>query len=89
MVKLRDHQLQLLKNLETTGHKVADAGGDDENYEVIGLPNCKGVHLYHKECLLQMMKSNKEDYIKCAVCETNYGIRVGSMPDGTFRWSLT
>lgn len=60
-----------------------------DSFEVVQLSNCKGIHLFHKECLVnQYMASGGKhgDFIKCAVCETTYGVRIGPMPDGTMSW---
>ena len=46
------------------------------------LPECKGTHCFHKGCLVNQKNSTNGDYIKCAICETTYGERIGDMPDG-------
>ena len=34
------------------------------------------------------MDNNKNgEYIKCAICEVTYGVRMGDMPKGTMNWS--
>lgn len=63
-------------------------GGKLEEHTVVYLPQCKGAHLYHKECLLLQFKSSENGFIKCGVCETTYGKRMGEMPDGTMTWRL-
>ena len=88
MDKLRESQKQIIQNMQTTGNKSGDPNGDDEAYQVIALPKCKGVHLFHKECLHQQFKHQKGDFITCSVCETLYGTRIGGMPDGTMTWGL-
>jgi deltex-like protein len=63
-----------------------------DSFPVVALSNCKGVHLFHKECLVNQYASSggKEgDFIKCAVCETTYGVRIGQMPDGEMKWRTT
>lgn len=37
-------------------------------------------HIYHKECLKNMIGKNK--WVKCPVCSTIYGKMMGDMPDG-------
>jgi hypothetical protein len=32
------------------------------------------------------MKANP--FIQCAACQVTYGVRLGSMPDGTMRWNI-
>ena len=88
MGKLRKTQKQMQANVLTTGNKSSEPGGDNEGYTVICLPKCKGVHLFHKECIHQQFLHKTGDFITCAVCETIYGIRVGSMPDGQMTWRL-
>ena len=78
MKQLCKYQKELLEN----------AAEWQDGYEVIGLPECRGVHLFHKACLNQQMTSGNGEFIKCAVCETTYGKRVGDMPDGTMKWVL-
>ena len=87
--KLQENQKTLLLNLQTTGNKCGAGGTDAEGYQTIALSRCKGNHLYHKECLHNQLGNAKGDFIKCAVCETTYGIRVGEMPDGVLSWKLT
>ncbi len=35
---------------------------------------------------MNQKKSTNGDYIKCAICETTYGERIGDMPDGIMKW---
>jgi len=58
---------------------------------IVGLGNCKGIHLFHKECLIHQYKNSggsesDNHFIKCAVCEVTYGVRSGPMPDGVMNW---
>ena len=33
-------------------------------------------------------KNSENGFIKCGVCETTYGKRIGEMPDGVMTWKL-
>jgi deltex-like protein len=44
--------------------------------------------LFHKECLLSQYKVAQGEFLKCAVCETAYGVRTGEMPNGKMQWRL-
>ena len=57
-------------------------------YQPVSLPDCAGIHLYHKDCLLGQYNSQNGDFLKCAVCEVTYGIRFGTQPDGTMEWHI-
>lgn len=80
--------MKLLANMQAHGQLEKNI----DDYQVIILPKCKGIHLYHKECLLQQLNSSSNntngEFIKCAVCETTYGKRVGEMPDGEMEWRI-
>ena len=58
--------------------------GDD--YEVIMMPRCLGVHAYHQACLSQYMNSKGGEFLKCCVCEITYGLQTGTMPNGQMSW---
>ena len=78
----------LMKSIIETQNKLHEniVSGSLKDYEVVGLPHCKGIHLFHKECLLNQFNSAKQEFIKCAVCESTYGVRTGDMPHGIMKW---
>lgn len=45
--------------------------------------------MFHKPCLKNQLEHSKGHHIKCAVCETIYGKRIGEMPPGTMTWRTT
>ena len=54
--------------------------GDD--YDVVSMPRCLGVHAFHQACLNHYLDSKGGTFMKCAVCQVTYGIQTGTMPKG-------
>jgi len=52
--------------------------------DVVMLSKCNK-HFYHKSCVEQMVKYGSS--VKCAICNTIYGILCGDMPKGTMNYT--
>jgi len=52
---------------------------DETNGEVVQLSECLG-HYFHANCITFCFKGS---YLICPICNKTYGVRTGTMPDGT------
>lgn len=76
--------LELFKDVNVVTEK--DSGFDAV---AVRLSECNN-HYYHRECCAQLYKSGSPNFIICSICKHNYGIRLGTCPNGvmTVQYSL-
>eukprot|EP01102_Stenamoeba_stenopodia_P020000 TRINITY_DN7668_c0_g1_i2.p1 TRINITY_DN7668_c0_g1~~TRINITY_DN7668_c0_g1_i2.p1 ORF type:complete len:424 (-),score=105.98 TRINITY_DN7668_c0_g1_i2:15-1286(-) len=55
---------------------------EDGNDAVVKLSKCKIGHFFHKECITGCY-NQENDFLRCPICGTIYGVRKGSQPKGT------
>ena len=68
----------LIKYQENLQNSIANNANFLTSYQPVAMNKCAGIHLYHKDCLLNQYNSQKGNFLKCAVCESTYGVRFGT-----------
>jgi len=57
----------------------------EKNDVTVRLSQCHG-HYFHRDCIVHCYKSG---YLQCPICNVVYGVRIGTMPQGTMRVSTS
>eukprot|EP01090_Pellita_catalonica_P021116 TRINITY_DN7821_c0_g1_i1.p1 TRINITY_DN7821_c0_g1~~TRINITY_DN7821_c0_g1_i1.p1 ORF type:complete len:542 (-),score=75.08 TRINITY_DN7821_c0_g1_i1:22-1647(-) len=55
--------------------------GQEEHDQIVLLQKCQG-HYYHLNCIIHCFKNG---FLQCPCCNAVYGVRIGTMPEGTMR----
>eukprot|EP01122_Echinamoeba_exundans_P006298 TRINITY_DN173_c0_g1_i1.p1 TRINITY_DN173_c0_g1~~TRINITY_DN173_c0_g1_i1.p1 ORF type:complete len:599 (+),score=103.80 TRINITY_DN173_c0_g1_i1:103-1899(+) len=58
----------------------------DEGAPVVRLGKCTG-HFFHRGCVLLCYQHSKNQFVRCPICTTIYGILTGPQPKGTMTHS--
>lgn len=80
--KKKDASKKKKKSKKQPKEKAIEDEADDV---IVRLSQCQG-HYFHRDCIVHCFKSG---FLQCPICNVVYGVRIGTMPEGTMNVSTS
>lgn len=84
--EVADKEIEEKDNCPVCLCSLKDTDASDPSTTVVRLGKCTG-HFFHRGCVLLCYQHSKNQFVRCPICTTIYGIQTGPQPKGTMTHS--